>query len=1066
MKKKLVIVCICLLGCLFLSAQERRQGSIIENISKLKEANVQFEKIHFFEETSNARLSRQVQKDVKAFKLLNVSASALEQIHKTEERFFAVSVPLPDGSFAQLNLIESSHLIGDYTVRTSSGKQYTSIRNTITFLRGEVEHNGVKGIAVLTVGQTEISGMFSLPHLGNFSIGKMENEAAHIVYQDADIVSFPDFICEVEEGDSHPHKDKKKENATPKAFESTCIKVYIEAGFELFTNRGSVANSETYVISLFNQVAVLYQNENIAIDISEILVWDTDDPYADSDSADILSDFRSELDDNYVGDVAHLVDMDPGGNGGRARRDQLCDKDDAHAYSDVRTFIGTVPNYSWSVSVFAHEMGHTIGSRHTHDCVWGPNGNEQIDDCGSQFWNDIDDCDDDSVIIPPTNGGTIMSYCHGSGPGIGFALGFGDEPGDLLRDKVDDANCLGGCFPCDTTDSADFEIETYCENGTWKVSVTALDLDPQNHWWGLYQTDTQGEVGDGNTVDGPIGGIQNGLTASWGWLDQSKRYYIKHGIWSDFCYGWRERRIAIEPFYVEPADFKLENQNDMEKEVFCIGEDIWADGNATIGEGRYNIHAWRFVNGQKQWFGSIGWFYGNMTEVNISEEFAALDNPKYFTEGEYVLTIAFANLGECKVWTPVEKKFAVECCDDIWDASFFPATNAGSGSTYNISSSNFETYSGHNVIHEWYLLKSDGMGGYSPVTSSVGTISYGGAEYGVEYTLIHKLRTPCGEVCFARTIFISGRPNPKPIISTKKEVIDCDIIDSYFPCDIKTGKFRFDCATSEVSWGHQPNVDGYVLRVYLNQGECCETPLTQPSFTKYFNYTQNSYTIPNADDVECLTIQLGVICDGTVKWGQPFCRTCCRIEGPPTNLDYSCDTYWATFDPVAGADQYVIEVIWNDPDCFCFEGAVTTDTWNIGDRTQVRIFPRDERFHCFSFRIGAKCNGLSETIWSEKECSFCFDDPPIRAEQDTKELLNLLITPNPATSKVEFMVSTDQETKGEYIIRSFNGVIINRINDASQSRMLDISKYPKGIYFVQFISNAGHKSEVKKLIVK
>ena len=144
MKKKLVIVCICLLGCLFLSAQERRQGSIIENISRLKEANVQFEKIHFFEETSNARLSRQVQKDVKAFKLLNVSASALEQIHKTEERFFAVSVPLPDGSFAQLNLIESSHLIGDYTVRTSSGKQYTSIRNTITFLRGEVEHNGVK----------------------------------------------------------------------------------------------------------------------------------------------------------------------------------------------------------------------------------------------------------------------------------------------------------------------------------------------------------------------------------------------------------------------------------------------------------------------------------------------------------------------------------------------------------------------------------------------------------------------------------------------------------------------------------------------------------------------------------------------------------------------------------------------------------------------------------------------------------------------------------------------------------------------------------------------------------
>ncbi|EDP98192.1 hypothetical protein KAOT1_13282 [Kordia algicida OT-1] len=1055
------------MGCLSLKAQEQNGGAIIENITKLKQANVHFEEIQFFEKTSNARLSRKLQKDVKTFQLLNVSTIAFEQIHKSEGRFFTISVPLSDGTFAQLNLIESSNLISDYTVRTSSGKSYNSIKKSLKLLRGEVVYNGVKGIAALTIGQSEINGMFSLPHLGNFSIGKMENEAIHVVYKDADITSFPDFICEVEEGDSSPQNDKNKRNTNPEAFESTCIKVYIEAGFELFTNRGSVADSETYVISLFNQVAVLYQNENIPIDISEILVWDTDDPYADSDSADILSDFRSELDDNYVGDIAHLVDMDPGGNGGRARRDQLCDKDDAHAYSDVRTFIGTVPNYSWSVMVFAHEMGHTVGSRHTHDCAWGPNGNEQIDDCGSALWADIDDCDDDNTIIPAA-GGTIMSYCHGSGgPGINLALGFGNEPGDLLRDRVDDANCLSGCFPCDTTDNANFEIETYCDNGTWKVSVTASDLDPQNHWWGLYQTDTQGEVGDGHTVDGPIGGIQSGLTAHWGWLDQSKRYYIKHGIWSDFCYGWRERRIAIEPFYVEPADFKLENENDNEKEVFCIGEDIIADGNATIGEERYNIHAWRLVNGEKQWFGSIGWFYGNMNEVNISEEFASLDNPKYFTPGEYILTIAFANLDKCRVWTPVEKKFTVQCCNDIWDASFFPATNGGSGSTYNISSSNFETYNSHNVVHEWYLLKSDGSGGYLPVTSSVGNISYGGAQFDVEYKLIHKLRTPCGEVCFARTIFISGRPNAKPIISTPKEVIDCDIVDTHFPCDSKINKFFFNCDTGTVSWGQQPNVDGYVLRVYINQGECCKTELAQPTFTKYFNYTQNSYTIPDAEDAECITMQLGVVCDGITIWGEPSCRTCCRIEGAPTNLDYNCDTYMATFDPVAGADQYVVEVIWNDPDCFCFGGTVSTDTWNIGDRTEVRIFPRDLENNCLSFRIGAKCDGLSETVWSDKQCSYCFDDPPRGGDlQEPKELLNLSITPNPATSKVEFRVSTDQETKGEYIIRSFNGVVINRMNDANQSTTVDISRYPKGIYFVQFISKTGHKSEVKKLMVK
>ncbi|WP_082113238.1 zinc-dependent metalloprotease [Kordia jejudonensis] len=1066
MKKTLLMLTICLLGCLFSNAQERKHGCLIEDISKLKESNVHFEKLDFFKETSDTKLSRLVQKDVKAFKFLNVSASALDQVHTSEERFFTVSVPLPDGTFAELNLIESSNLLGNYTVRTSSGKPYTSIRNTITILRGEVVHNGVKGIAALTIGKTEISGMFSLPNLGNYSIGKMENESIHIVYKDSDITSFPDFICEVEETDSGQKKDTNRLNGNLEAFEPTCIKVYIEAGFELFTDRGSVANSEAYIINLFNQVAVIYQNENIAIDISDILVWDTDDPYADSNSADILSDFRDELDDNYTGNIAHLVDMDPGNNGGRARRDQLCDKDDAHAYSDVRDDVMDIPNYSWSVMVFSHEMGHTIGSRHTHDCAWGPNGNEQIDDCGSQFWSDIDDCDDDSIIIPPTNGGTIMSYCHGSGPGISFALGFGNEPGDLLRDRVSDANCLGSCFPCDTTDNADFEIETYCDDGTWKVRVTASDLDPQNHWWGLYQTDTQGEVSDANTVDGPIGGIQNGLTANWDWLDMSKRYYVKHGIWSDFCYGWRERRIPVEPFYVEPADYILEDVNDNEKNVFCIGEDIWADGSATTGESKYNIHAWKIVNGQKQWFGSLGWLYGNMNEVNISEKFASLDTPKYFTEGEYQLTIAFSNLDKCRVWTPVEKRFTVQCCDNFWDASFFPATSGGSGATYTISSSNFETYSSHNVLHEWYLLKSDGSGGYTAVSSSIDNFSYSGAEFGVEYTLIHKLRTPCGEICFARTVKISEKNKNKVDIFTPEQVVDCSIIDTYFPCDSKKVRPRFDCADSTVSWVNQANVDGYVLRVYLNEGTCCEKPLTQPSITKYLSYTQTSYTIPNAEDVECLTIQIGVRCNGAIIWGDPQCRTCCRIEGKPTNLDYDCDTYWATFDQVNGADQYVIQVIWNDPDCFCFGGAVTTDTWNIGDTNRVRIFPRNLENNCFSYRIGAKCDGLSETVWSDKQCADCFDDPIRNPKRVDKETLSLSVTPNPASSKVEFKIQTDEDISGEYIIRSFNGSVLNRITDANQSTLVDISRYPRGIYFVQFISKSGYKSGVKKLIVK
>ena len=42
----------------------------------------------------------------------------------------------------------------------------------------------------------------------------------------------------------------------------------------------------------------------------------------------------------------------------------------------------TVPTYSWNVMVITHEMGHLMGSNHTHACVWNGN-NTAIDGCAA-----------------------------------------------------------------------------------------------------------------------------------------------------------------------------------------------------------------------------------------------------------------------------------------------------------------------------------------------------------------------------------------------------------------------------------------------------------------------------------------------------------------------------------------------------------------------------------------------------------------------------------------------------------------------------------------------------------
>jgi hypothetical protein len=90
--------------------------------------------------------------------------------------------------------------------------------------------------------------------------------------------------------------------------------------------------------------------------------------------------------------------------------------------------------------VITHEMGHLIGSRHTHACVWNGN-NTAIDGCAGST--------EGTCSLPgnPPEGGTIMSYCHITGVGINFNLGFGSQPGNVIRNTV---NGSGNCLtPCD-----------------------------------------------------------------------------------------------------------------------------------------------------------------------------------------------------------------------------------------------------------------------------------------------------------------------------------------------------------------------------------------------------------------------------------------------------------------------------------------------------------------------------------------------------------------------------------------------------------------------------------------
>jgi hypothetical protein len=402
------------------------------SVKEFKNQRKIFEKVELFGPETDY-LSTRMEKSITKSTVAAIDNKVLHQIFAEKPVALELEIPFL-GQSIEIELIKVDILDAGFQA-FSSGEPGKAIKYTPgAYYRGIIKGDEQSTIAISFFDDI-LYGMISSGDYGNITLNKLQDNGDYLIYSDRDLTIKQPGICETIEPEGYAQEIQRAlsdQSLTTRA--TKCVKVYIETDYALYQNKGnSTTNVINYMTAVFNNVATLYANEQITTQVSEFYVWTSADGYSKTSSTTALNQFKSKR-PSYNGDIAHLAALGGNNLGGVAWVDALC-SNYGYAYSNIDATYLDVPTYSWTIEVMTHEMGHNLGSPHTQSCSW--NGGA-LDNCYTPEGN----CNPGP---PPTNGGTIMSYCHLTNYGINFNNGFGQQPGDLIRSKVNAATCLGEC---------------------------------------------------------------------------------------------------------------------------------------------------------------------------------------------------------------------------------------------------------------------------------------------------------------------------------------------------------------------------------------------------------------------------------------------------------------------------------------------------------------------------------------------------------------------------------------------------------------------------------------------